>query len=303
MALFAINAGQNPTQDLRRHAASLPKSQPLIVMIHGYRFSPRHPRSNPHGHILSLSPDMVGPRVLSWPAALGFGQNGGNGLGIAFGWEARGSLRGAYRRAGQAGRDLARLMADLSEQADKPVAIIGHSMGARVALSALHHAAPGVAGRLILLAGAEFREPALAAIDSPAGQQAEVINITTRENDLFDLGLELCLSLGRRRALGFGLAQARANWLDIQIDSPQVIAALDRLGFPVGGDAKRLCHWSPYLRGGLFDFYRAALHHPQVLPLRGLRAGLSHQPMPRWSRLLAPGGAAQMTGRALEGPA
>lgn len=287
MTLFAVNAGQTPSQELRRHAARLPTGQPLIVMVHGYRFSPYHHRGNPHGHILSLAPATTGPRVLSWPAALGFGA-GANGLGIAFGWEARGSLPGAYRRARKAGQQLAQFLDQLAAITNRPVAMIGHSLGARVALTALRHTQTAGIRRLILLAAAEFQDHALSAMDSPAGKMTDVLNITTRENDLFDLGLELCLSLGRRRALGFGLPQARDNWLDIQIDSPHVLAALKQLGFPIGGAPKRMCHWSPYLRDGVFRFYRQALGAPDALPLRVLQASLSHQPMPRWSRLLTP---------------
>ena len=127
-----------------------------------------------------------------------------------------------------------------------------------------------------------------AAIASPAGMLAEVINVTSRENDPYDLALELILSAGRHRALGFGLDRPRPNWIDLQIDAPETLGFLGRLGFSIEGGASRACHWSPYLRAGLFEVWRAALCTPQALPLSLLAMARPERPARRWSRLLAP---------------
>ena len=37
---------------LRRAVADLPEDAPVIVMIHGYKFSPRSRATTPHNHIL-----------------------------------------------------------------------------------------------------------------------------------------------------------------------------------------------------------------------------------------------------------
>lgn len=282
--LRIVNAGQPAPPALLHAAAALPAGAPVIVMIHGYRFSPFHPPSCPHDHILSLDPRPA-PRAFSWPRALGFG-SGAGGLGIAFGWEARGSLGGAYRRAAQAGADLAALIEPLAQAARRPVALIGHSLGARVALCALPRVSPGTAGRVLLVTGAEFRDRAAAAVSSPGGAAAEIINITSRENDAFDFGFELALGGGLRASLARGLGGERANRLDLQVDCERTLAALARHGFAVRGQAARLCHWSPYLREGLFDLYRALLRRPESLPLATLRAALPPDQTPRWSRLL-----------------
>lgn len=288
MTVMQVNSGKPIPAALFRHVADLPAGAPIIVMIHGYRFSPDMPQNNPHRHILALDPDIQARRVMSWPRALGFGNNeAGPGLAIAYGWNARGRLRHAYREAERAGVRLARLITTLSQQTGRPVAVIAHSMGARVALSMLRHVPAGAAGRMILLAGAEFRCRAEAALDSPGGRAAEIINITSRENDLFDFGLELMLTGLRRQTIGLGLRQPRLNWVDIQIDCDDTLAALSGMGFPMDGRAMRMCHWSPYLRDGVFDFYRTALRTPWALPLGMLRARLPQPSAPRWSRLLA----------------
>ncbi|WP_347139028.1 hypothetical protein [Paracoccus sp. SSK6] len=283
----ALPAGLPPA--LAGALGGLPGHAPVILMIHGYRYSPAAAHCDPHRHILSLDPDRSARRALSWPRALGFGAGAEDeGLAIAFGWEARGMLGQAYARAGEVGRSLAGLVSHLADRAGRPVAVIAHSLGARVALQALHHGEPGCIGRMVLLAGAEFRDTAAAALGSPAGRGAEVLNITSRENDLFDFGMELWLGRGRRQALGFGLDRPAGNWLDLQIDDGETLAALDRLGFATERRPLRLSHWTPYLRRGLFDFYRTALAQPWALSLPMLRARLPGGIQPRWSRLLAP---------------
>ncbi|WP_374301845.1 DUF726 domain-containing protein [Paracoccus sp. (in: a-proteobacteria)] len=289
MPVVKVDADTAPPAGLTDMIRALPGHAPIILMVHGYRYSPAAPHSDPHRHILSLDPDASDRRALSWPRALGFGAGAEDeGLAIAFGWEARGMLGNAYARAGEVGRSVAALVSLVSEGANRPVAVIGHSLGARVALQALHEAEPGSVGRIVLLAGAEFRDTAAAALDSPAGRRAEVLNVTSRENDLFDFALELWLDRGRRQALGFGLDRPAGNWLDVQIDDQATLTALDRLGFPVERRPLRLSHWTPYLRRGLFDFYRTALAQPWALSLPMLRARLPGRIEPRWSRLLAP---------------
>lgn len=285
MAVLHLNSDRLDAPEIRAAARALPPGVPVIVMIHGYRYCPSSPAHDPHRHILALDPTLRGRRLRSWPAALGMRDEGG-ALGIAFGWPARGGLARVYHRAGGIGRDLGRWMGALADAAGRPVQMIGHSLGGRVALQALAGAPAGSVGRIILLAGAELRPAAEDAMASPAGQRTEVINITSRENDLFDFAMELVVSRGRHPALGFGLSQPRANWLDLQIDAAEPRAALAALGFDIGAKTARACHWSPYLRAGVFDFYRVALGQPWALPLALLRAHLPDRQSPRWSRLL-----------------
>ena len=124
---------------------------------------------------------------------------------------------------------------------------------------------------------------------TPAGRAAEFINITTRENDLFDALLEHLIRPRDRqdRGLGHGLPAPAANWLDIQIDQAAALAGLAALGFVIAPPRRRICHWSAYQRPGLFALYRALLTRPGAIPLALLRAHLPQAHDPRWSRLFA----------------
>lgn len=273
-------------QELRRAVAATPTDAPIIICLHGYKFSPRIPRHDPHDHILALVPGSSCRKALSWPRALGFGDGSEDeGLCIALGWEARGSIWQAYERARQTGEALARLIWKL----DRPVQLIGHSLGARVILSALPRLHGGAVERAILLAAAEFRSSAHVALNSEAGQATEFLNVTSRENDLFDMMFELALTPDHdpSRSLGSGLGEARRNWCDMQIDDPKTRSVFKHLGYDIAAPDKRICHWSPYLRDGLFEIYRVALRHPERLPLGLLQELLPTAPDPRYSRLLS----------------
>lgn len=283
MPIVAVNAGPagsaDPAGDLR--AAITPGAR-VTVLIHGFRYAPGATGNCPHGTLYAPRPAPGGPRVVSWPRKLGLLRAG---TGIGFGWKGSGSIWTAYRAAGAAGLSLAGLVRGLRAAGSGPVDILAHSLGARVALAALANVAPGDIGRMLLLSAAEFRQPAATALATQAGRAAEVLNVTSRENDLFDGLMELLFTAGLRNlgpSLGSGIPAANA--VTLQIDSEAHRDALSALGFPLAGPGRRICHWSGYLRPGLFPLYRAVL--AGRLPLPVLRAALPDATAPRWSRLL-----------------
>ncbi len=177
-----------------------------------------------------------------------------------------------YGRAATAGRALARLLAQVARVRGDAAHVIAHSLGARVALAALPHLPCGAAGRMVLMHPAELRGAARAALATPAGRTASIVAVSGRENDLFDALFTWCVAPHRpgERSVGAGLDAL--NWLDLRVDRPEVLAALATLGHRIGPPARSVCHWSGYLRPGVFPLYRAVLDGR--LPMGVLRAAL-----------------------------
>ncbi len=288
---LAAPVGGAPEAAITAALAALPPASPVVIMVHGKGYEPGVAGRDPHALIFAARSGHGRSRNVSWPRRLGFALPGPRralGLCIGFGWGASGALWQATRAADEAARMLARLV-QMIRRADpgRRVDLIGHSLGARVILGAVPLLAPGMLGRVILLAGADFTHRAAAALASPAGRAAEFFNITTRENDLFDFLFERALApFGGCAALGCGLGGA-ANWLDLQLDHPAVAAALRGLGLPLAAPRAFVCHWSVYLRPGTFRLYRALIHDRERLSLAVLRAHVEAAPQPRWSRLIA----------------
>ncbi len=267
---------------LRHKLAKLPPGAPVVVMIHGWRYAPGFARDCPHGSILSLDPPQDDRRAVSWPRHLGL--DGTTGLGIALAWHAKCDPWRAHLRAGRTGAALVEIARTVHGLSGRPLQVIAHSMGARVALAALPDLAPGQIDRMILLAAAETRACTVAALATPAGRMVEVINVTTRENDLFDAFFEWGVHGGMRTSIGQGLGCAHQGWRDLWIDQPGTLAALAALGHPLSDPPRRICHWSPYLRPGTIALYRALIE--------GRLAGSDlprHEPARRWSRLISGG--------------
>jgi hypothetical protein len=252
-------------------------------MLHGWRYAPDFPHDCPHGSIMSIDRPDEYRRVVSWPRHLGL--DGRTGLGIAIGWNAKCDPWRAHYRAGRTGAALAEIVRAVHDLSGRPIQVIAHSMGARVALAALPQIAPGQISRMILLAAAETRGRTLAALATPAGRAVEVINVTTRENDLFDAFFEWGIHLGLRTSIGQGLGRAHRGWHDLWIDQPRTLAGLAALGHPLADPPRRVCHWSPYLRPGTIALYRALIEGR--LAARDLPEA---RPGRRWSRLILGGG-------------
>ncbi|MBT0958847.1 alpha/beta hydrolase [Alphaproteobacteria bacterium KMM 3653] len=249
---------------------------PILIMVHGFKYAPDCPGHCPFDSLFAPQNHSAYTRSRSWPHALGLRpgrESATEPLCIGFGWQGRGALHRVYRRAAQAGQALAGLIEDLAALAPgRRIDLMAHSMGARVVLSALPRLRPGLLGTAILMAGAEFRKPAEAALASPAGQSLQLINIISRENWLFDYMFEWALaphlwrsrSLGR--GLGRGLIRGTAARVDLPIDDTAALSALKSHGLTIAPRQKRICHWSVYLRPGIFGLYRRLLLNPALLP-------------------------------------
>ena len=295
MALIAVNwsaEGVLGQPELCRALDAQPTGGRVTVMIHGYRFDPFDAARDPHRHILGPSPRRDCWKAISWPRHLHVGRDPGH-LGLAIGWPAQGRLRDVAARAFEAGRGLGAVLTLVARRRpDLQVGLIGHSLGARIALHALHHAPARSVSRVILLSGAEYRDLGRRAAASAAGRDARIVNIRTAENLPFDLAFRLCVPAGTLTALPLSAGLAGLpNWVDLRIDCPRTRSGLRALGHRIAAPRTRFCHWSGYLRPGLFPLYRRLLD-PAQTPLLAAIAALD-APQPARSRIGGAGGAAR----------
>ncbi len=277
MALLPVNA-DDPIDEgaLDATLAGLAPGAPVVVMLHGFKFNPADPRRDPHRHILALEPTRECWKAVSWPRHLGLA--GERGLGVAFGWPASGTIWEAWAASFGAARSLTRLLTVVKAKTpDRPLHVVGHSLGAHVALHALPALSPGTVDRLLLISAAAFRAEAAQIIADRPG--TEVVNVTGRENALFDLLLRAALP-HRGPTLGRG-GPDLPNWLDLPLDRAESLAALHRLGYRIRPPKVPVCHWSGYLRPGIWSLYRALLHRPAATPLPLLRATVTRPARPR----------------------
>lgn len=260
MTLIPIDAtahGLAGLEQLDRALSAANSKTRITVMIHGFNYQPGRAGRCPHRFILARQPVSLSERSVSWPVQL---ELGAHHIGIAFGWDGSGSLWRAWKMSALAGHQLAQVIARVAETGRK-VDIIAHSLGARVALAAIAQACPGGVGTAILITPAEFQRRGLQSLQSPAGATAQVLNVISRQNMVFDRGLEWLIAPHRfgQRSLGMGLAEPRANWFDLQIDDDANRFGLQRIGYPIAAPKARVCHWSGYVRHGLFALYRDIL--------------------------------------------
>jgi pimeloyl-ACP methyl ester carboxylesterase len=288
MALLSVNAatgadGHLPARDWTLDAAlgALPLGRPATILVHGYRFCPFRYDKDPHRHILSVTPRSDCWKAVSWPRHLHLDRTEA-GLGIGFGWQATGALPRVAARARTAGGQLGRLIAGIHRaRPDVPVQVFAHSLGARVALAALETAPAGVIRRMILMSGAEYRSAAARALALPAAAHIEILNVTSRENAPFDLMFRLASPPPTPfdHALSAGL-RGLPGCIDLAIDEAHVHAALQTLGYRLRPPHTRICHWSGYMRPGLFAVYRRMLDPGDRAFPAALAAALAAQNSP-----------------------
>lgn len=283
------------TRSLRavgRAADALPRGGTVILMAHGYKFSPFIAAASPHSHILSLAPTRHCYKAKSWPAHLGVTDGAGlaapdEPLCIAVGWEARTTPWRAYANAAHAGAALTELVGMIrTTRPDLRITALAHSMGARVMLSLMSYLPARALSHAVLLAPAEMGKVACRFLDTPCGRTARVLCVTSGENALFEHLLSWAVLPHRLgdRALGHRLAAPHPHWTHLRIDDETTRAVLACMGYPLEGPSRRVCHWSVYLRDGVFPIYRDVL--TGKLPLARLKAALPLAPQAGWQGLL-----------------
>ncbi|QUJ77172.1 alpha/beta hydrolase [Sulfitobacter albidus] len=257
MPLLPITAPRAPQAPLCL-PTDLPRgTRRVVVMVHGYKYTPLMPAHCPHAKIFAPA---------AWPEGLGLG--GPDVLALGFGWHARGRLRDVHGHALARGGQLATLIAGL-RQAGRPVQLVAHSLGATLALAALPYLQAGDVDRILLLSGAAHRDMAQHALRSPAGLAAHCIQITSAQNAIF----ERLFTLAVPGAGGIGGGIGCANSTRVMIDCARSRARLAALGYPIAAPARTVCHWSSYTREGVMALNRALLSgalDPDSLPRAAL---------------------------------
>lgn len=145
---------------------------PTIIMIHGYRFHPWLSRHNPHRKLFPHWREWLGD------GAFGFGWDSGGGcLAPARAWFSGrwNSYRYAWDMAERAGGVLAKIIGT----SGPCVKIVAHSLGTRVALKALRDLPEGRVSRVLLIAGAERSQRALAV---SMYAKTKTLNVACRED-------------------------------------------------------------------------------------------------------------------------
>lgn len=260
---------------LSRAAARGDDTAPIVLLLHGYRYSPLRGPSDPHASLYATGPrgQSLPRRKESWPMALGFRDTEGDpGLCLPVGWDARGRFAEAFGAADEVGTHVARLITRLHRQFPKrPIQIMAHSLGARVALSALERLAGPMVRRIILLAPADLATHAETVLTRPGAKGVEVLQISPTENWLFDRLLEQALRRHPEAGTALGRRPPEAErWVSLSLGTDAELANLAALGHSVAPRNHRVCHWSAYLRDGAMDLYSALLTDRGPRPLREL---------------------------------
>ncbi|MEL6465484.1 MAG: alpha/beta hydrolase [Pseudomonadota bacterium] len=296
MAILRLNAGpeglrlhQSPASALSATRTAATGPGPVIVLIHGFKYDPDSMQRSPHSTIFGTVRHQGTGDHTQWLRHLGFGTgHADEGLAIAFGWRARGHLWRAQRSARAAGVALAKVIRTIRGVApERPIHAITHSMGSEVVFEALHHLPAHALQRIVAITGASYVFRAETAMRTMSGQTAELLNVTSRENDLFDLMFERLIApdVQGDRAMGLGISLPHA--VNIQLDCPATLAALTRFGGQISSPQRMVCHWSGYTRPGALRFYARALRHADAVPLDDLQGTLPGALAPRWSRMFA----------------
>ncbi len=296
MPILRLNAGPeglvlhgSPASALAATRQAAAGTGPVMILIHGFKYDPDCTSCSPHTSIFASAAHHEAGGNVQWLRHLGFGTGDvDEGLAIAFAWRARGNLWRAERSARAAGQHLADVVRLIRKRApNRPIHVISHSMGSEVVFEALKSLPAGAIRRIVALSGASYASRAIAAMQTPAGRAAELFNITSRENDVFDFMYERLIAPPVRGDWAMGIGIDLPNVVNIQLDCSRSLAALTRFGGHIAPPGRRICHWSSYTRPGVLRFYARVLRDPDAVPLNALQKVLPEAVAPRWSRMFA----------------
>lgn len=307
MAILRVNAaeggrvfshtGGDWRAELACFARAAPKSAPVVILLHGLRYSWRAGRGcDPHATLYRTGalPETrrTRPERANWPHLLGFSEHGvTDGLCIAFGWDAGGlsDLRMMEQVKDRYAPGLCAVL-DAVRSHGLTADLFGHSLGAALGLAAISACDAHRVRRAILLGPAERREAARRALG--AARRTEFIHVLARANDLFDEAFSRLSGGGGaakdcRAPLGAGgLGDASDRWIDIQIDHPDTKSWLSARANAPMRRRERVSHWVYYSDPTAMALYRDILRDPAESAISsGALRDAPRAIEPRWSRL------------------
>ncbi|MEO9898401.1 MAG: alpha/beta hydrolase [Paracoccaceae bacterium] len=277
---------RSPTAALPVLCTAARGNGPIIIMIHGYKYDPSVTLRDPHTSIFAMRACANQTNGALWPQHLGFGiGNPKEGLAIAFGWRAKGTIWQAQQSARATAHCLERVIRTLNDVSpNRPIHIIAHSMGSEVVFETIKRLPADSVERVVILTGASYVSHAMGAMQSPAGMTCELFNVTSRENDLFDFVFERLVPPVSLTDHVMGLGVTLPNVANLQLDCDQTLSLLANFGAKISASESRVCHWSGYTRPGAMEFFAQIMRCPEKSPMTVMKALLPKDTDPRWSR-------------------
>ena len=206
---------------------SLPSARHIIIMVNGFDYDPTETsEDNPHltlfkewnGHISAIQEEHWDCFGFGWYSAELEPGSWVGGL-LRLHWN---PYRWGWELAGKAGGILAKMIAArLAADDGAEICIVAHSMGARVALSALTQLPRSAVKRVLLLNGSEYSQTAKVV---SLYTNSDVLNVVVKADDVLSkLGSIFAPEEFIENVVGqSGLCDPPHTWLDICLDNTGV---------------------------------------------------------------------------------
>lgn len=231
----------------------LPMEPRIVVMVNGFDYDPtEHSNDNPHqtlfrewaSKIRELSTDEWECFGFGWYSAELEPSSWLGGLTRSH-WN---PYRWGWDLAGRAAGVLAQTIQNRLNASNDDICIIAHSLGVRVALSALAQLPSDAVRRVLLLNGSEYSQSAKVIATYTDSQ---VLNIIVKADDVLNkLGSVFAPEAFIKAVVGrSGIENPPVNWVDVCLDDPDVQEWAAACGYPdISGDnpGNIADHWYSY---------------------------------------------------------
>jgi pimeloyl-ACP methyl ester carboxylesterase len=230
-----------------------------IIGVHGFNFDPASDARDPF-RLFHMWGEMLQTPVVGFPWYSSVPTLGG----ILGAWTRCYRTRYSYAYHALA-RDAAGRLANVIADAKRPVSIICHSLGSRVALRTLCKVAPGKVDRILILDGAELQTAAGGALKVVCERGEivpKILNVCSRHDRVLrHLGSWASGKAGR--CIGYaGLGSSAPGWTDLFLDDASTQKwALDRHEWALesANPLDLAGHWESYTLRGNWPLYRRFL--------------------------------------------